>query len=47
MGLVVYLYGVRQLLRWCLPTLLIILSVPLPAVVLGSLALPLQLKASQ
>ena len=47
MGLVVYLYGVRQLVRWWLPTLLIILSVPLPAVVLGSLALPLQLKASQ
>jgi exosortase len=47
MGLVVYLYGVRQLLRWWLPALLIILSVPLPAVVLGSLALPLQLKASQ
>ena len=47
MGLVVYLYGVRQLARWWLPTLLIILSVPLPVVVLGSLALPLQLKASQ
>lgn len=47
MGLVVYLCGVRQLVRWWLPTVLIILSVPLPAVVLGSLALPLQLKASQ
>ena len=47
MGLVVYFYGVRQLLRWRLPTVLIILSVPLPAVVMGSLALPLQLKASQ
>jgi exosortase len=47
MGLVVYLYGVRQLLRWWLPTMLIILSVPLPAVVMGSLALPLQLRASE
>ena len=47
MGLIVYLYGVRQLVRWWLPTLLIILSVPLPAVVLGSIALPLQLMASR
>lgn len=47
MGLIVYLYGVRQLLRWWLPVLLIILSVPLPVVVMGSLAFPLQLKASQ
>jgi exosortase len=47
MGLIVYAYGVRQLLRWWLPGLLILLSVPLPVVVLGSLALPLQLKASQ
>jgi exosortase len=47
MALIVYLLGVRQLVRWWLPTLLIILSVPLPAVVLGSIALPLQLTASQ
>jgi exosortase len=47
MGLLVYAYGVRQLLRWWLPALLIVLSVPLPVVVMGSLALPLQLKASQ
>ena len=46
MGLIVYVYGVRQLRRWLLPLLLVILSVPLPAVVLGSIALPLQLKAS-
>ena len=45
-GLVVYAYGTRQLLRWWLPALLLLLSVPLPAVVMGSLALPLQLKAS-
>jgi len=46
MGLVVYVWGVRQLVRWWLPALLIILCVPLPVVVLGSLALPLQLRAS-
>jgi exosortase len=46
-GLIVYTLGVRQLVRWWLPCGLLILSVPLPAVVLGSLALPLQLKASQ
>jgi len=32
---VLYLYGVRQIIRWWLPGLLILLSVPLPAVVLG------------
>jgi len=46
-GLVLYLYGVRQIIRWWLPGLLILLSVPLPAVVLGTLALPLQLVASK
>lgn len=46
-GLIVYTLGFRQLMRWWLPCGLLILSVPLPAVVLGSLALPLQLKASQ
>jgi exosortase len=46
-GLVVFLGGFRQLLHWWLPTALLALSIPLPAVVLGSLALPLQLKASQ
>ena len=46
-GLVVYLYGVRQILHWWLPILLILLCVPLPVVVLGSLALPLQLTASK
>jgi exosortase len=46
-GLVVFCGGVRQLLHWWLPTTLLALSIPLPAVVLSSLALPLQLKASQ
>lgn len=39
--------GIRQLRVWWLPATLIILSVPLPAVVMGSLALPLQLEASR
>lgn len=47
MGLVVYRWGLRQLLRWWLSWLLLILSVPLPVVVLGTLALPLQLIASR
>ena len=46
-ALVVYRWGFRQLQHWWLPSGLLLLSVPLPAVVLGSLALPLQLKASQ
>ena len=46
-GLIVAARGLRQLRVWWLPSTLIFLSVPLPAVVLGSLALPLQLEASR
>ncbi len=46
LALVLFVWGWRQVLRWWLPILLIALSVPLPAVVMGTLALPLQLKAS-
>jgi exosortase len=46
-GLIVFYAGVRQLVHWWLPLALVVLSIPLPAVVLSSLALPLQLKASQ
>lgn len=45
-GLVVFAWGARQALRWWLPISLLVLSVPLPAVILSTLALPLQLKAS-
>ncbi len=45
-ALVVYAWGMRQVLAWWLPASLLALSVPLPDAVLGSLALPLQLKAS-
>lgn len=46
-GLIVFVAGFRQLLHWWLPTTLLLLSIPIPAVVLSSLAFPLQLKASQ
>jgi exosortase D (VPLPA-CTERM-specific) len=46
-GLVTYAWGFRQLLAWWLPALLIALALPLPEIVLSSLALPLQMKASQ
>ena len=46
-ALVVYRWGFAQLVHWWLPIGLLLLSVPLPAVVLGSLALPLQLEASE
>jgi len=46
-GLVVWGWGVRQMLHWWLPVALMALSVPLPDIVMGALALPLQFKASQ
>jgi exosortase len=45
-ALVIHVWGFRQVLAWWLPATLLALSVPLPDVVLTSLALPLQLKAS-
>ena len=46
-GLVLFFFGWRQLLRWWLPAALLVLSIPLPAIVLNQLALPLQLQASR
>lgn len=46
-GLAVFAWGVRQVTSWWLPVTLLVLSVPLPSVILSSLAFPLQLKASQ
>jgi exosortase len=46
-ALVVYYWGFRQLLRWWLPFTLLVLSIPLPQVVLSSLAFPLQVQASK
>ena len=47
LALVTIAFGVRQLLHWWLSILLLGLCIPLPAVVLGSIALRLQLVASQ
>jgi exosortase len=47
LGLIVFYFGVRQLVHWWLPLTLFLLSIPLPVVVLSTLAFPLQLKASQ
>jgi exosortase len=46
-ALVVIYAGLRQVLHWWLPLALVLLSIPLPVVVLGSLALPLQFQASK
>jgi exosortase len=46
-GLVVFYFGLRQLFRWWLPAVLLVLSVPIPEVILNSLAVPLQLQASK
>ncbi|HWO88348.1 MAG TPA: exosortase/archaeosortase family protein [Gemmatimonadales bacterium] len=46
-ALVVYARGVGQLLHWWMPGVLLLLSVPLPAVLLNTLAFPLQLQASR
>jgi exosortase len=45
-GLLVYFLGMRRVLAWWLPLSLLALSVPLPEVVLNSIAMPLQLQAS-
>ena len=46
-GLVVWYAGWRQLRHWWLPTLLLFLSVPLPELIMQTLAFPLQLTASE
>lgn len=46
-GLVLLKWGPGQLRRWWLPATLTALSLPVPALILNSIALPLQLKASE
>jgi exosortase len=46
-ALVVFRWGMKQALRWWLPFALLLLSIPLPQVLLSSLAFPLQLRASR
>jgi exosortase len=45
-ALTIYQWGILQLLRWWLPFTLLVLSIPLPAVVLTTISFPLQLTAS-
>lgn len=46
-GLAVAAWGVRQLMHWWLPVTLVLLSLPLPEVLNGTLARPLQFQASE
>jgi exosortase len=46
-GLVVWYAGFRQLLHWWLPFTLVSLSIPIPEVILNTVALPLQFTASK
>ncbi len=46
-GLVVWYGGMRQLLHWWLPFTLVALSIPIPEVILNTVALPLQFTASR
>jgi len=46
-GLVVFSWGWRQLLHWWMPVLLLGLSIPIPDVIMSTIALPLQLSASK
>jgi exosortase len=46
-ALVVFLWGWRQLLHWWLPMALLFLSIPWPALITNTLALPLQFQASR
>lgn len=45
-AIVVIFLGFRQIVRWWIPTALLVLSVPLPELVLSTIAFPLQLRAS-
>ena len=47
LGLMIFAYGFRQILRWWLPVILLWLSIPLPELVTSALALPLQFQASE
>lgn len=47
LGLMIFAYGFRQLLRWWLPIVLLWLSIPLPELITSTLALPLQFQASE
>ncbi len=45
-GIVLFVFGIRQLVAWWLPFVLFALSIPMPDVLTSTIALPLQFKAS-
>ena len=46
-GLVVFFWGVRQVLAWWLPVTLLVLAIPLPELIRSTIAMPLQFQASE
>lgn len=46
-GIVVFTWGLAQLRQWWLPAVLLLLSMPLPELLIGTLSLPLQYRASE
>ncbi len=46
-GIIVFAFGLRQVRLWWLPIALMLLSIPLPATITNSLAIPLQFRASR
>ena len=46
-ALIVFTFGLKQIRHWWLPISLLALALPIPAAVLSSIALPLQLRASE
>jgi exosortase len=46
-GLIIFAWGSRQVFRWWLPLALLALSIPLPPPLISTVALPLQMQASQ
>lgn len=46
-ALVIFYFGLAQVRRWWLPAILLLLSIPLPAIIMNVLANPLQFRASR
>ena len=46
LGIVVFCFGWQQVRHWWLPLTVLLLAIPLPALVLNALAIPLQYRAS-
>ena len=46
-GLILYVQGIARVRRWWLPLALFLLSIPLPELVINTIAMPLQFQASE